>query len=81
MTTQIIQALPLELESNIFYSIPTVGTANIMRQVIDMYQIDRKYTKRYNMYYVKDTLSFADYMIDSYWNPDDYEFTPLYAHT
>ena len=78
MTTQIIQALPLELQSNIFYSIPT---ANIMRQVIEMYQIDRKYTKRYNMYYVKDTLSFADYMIDSYWNPDDYEFTPLYAPT
>lgn len=78
MTTQIIQALPLELESNIFHFIPT---ANIMRQVIDMYQIDRKYTKRYNMYYVKDTISFADYMIDSYWNPDDYEFTPLYAAT
>ena len=81
MTSQIIQDLPLELESSIFHFIPTVGTANIMRQVINMYQIDRKYTKRYNMYYVKDTLSFADYMIDSYWNPDDYEFTPLYAPT
>jgi hypothetical protein len=85
MTSQLIenniQELPLEIQSIIFYFIPTVGIAKIMRQVINMYPIDRKYTKRYNMYYIKDTLSFADYMCDSYWNPDDYEFGPLYVAT
>ncbi len=85
MTSQLIenniQALPLEIQNIIFYFIPTLGIAKIMRQVINMYQIDRRYTKRYNMYYIKDTLSFPDYMCDSYMNPDDYEFGPLYVET
>ena len=66
---QYIQGLSLELQSIIFYFIPTMGTAKIIKKVINIYEIDRKYTKRYNMYYIKNTLSFVDYIYDSNYNP------------
>ena len=74
---QYIQGLSLELQSIIFYFIPTMGTAKIIKKVIDIYEKDRKYTKRYNMYYIKNTLSFVDYIYDSIYNPDDYEYGPI----
>jgi hypothetical protein len=86
MTTQLVKKninqyihyLPLEIQSIIFYFIPTVGTAKVIKNVIDIYQKDRKYTKRYNMYYIKNTLSFLDYIYDSNYNPDEYEYGPLF---
>jgi hypothetical protein len=74
---QYIQGLPLEVQNIIFYFIPTMGTAKIMRNIFNIYEIDRKYTKRYNMYYIKNTLSFVDYIYDSNYNPDDYEYGPI----
>ena len=53
-----------------------MGTAKVIRQIIDIYQIDRKYTKRYNMYYIKNTLSFVEYIYDSIYSPEDYEYGP-----
>jgi hypothetical protein len=74
---QYIKCLPLEIQSIIFYFIPTVGTAKVMKEVIDIYEIDRKYTKRYNLYYIKDRLSFVNYIYDSNYNPDEYEYGPI----
>jgi hypothetical protein len=74
---QYIQGLSLELQSIIFYFIPTMGTAKIIKKVINIYEIDRKYTKRYNMYYIKNTLSFVDYIYDSIYSPEDYEYGPI----
>jgi hypothetical protein len=74
---QYIQGLSLELQSIIFYFIPPMGTAKVIKNVIDIYQKDRKYTKRYNMYYIKNTLSFINYVYDSNYNPDDYEYGPI----
>ena len=74
---QYIQGLPLEIQSVIFYFIPTMGSAKIMRNIIDIYEIDRKYTQRYNMYFIKNTLSFVNYIYDSNYNPDEYEFGPI----
>ena len=73
---QYIQGLSLEIQSIIFYFIPTMGTAKIMRNIFNIYEIDRKYTKRYNMYYIKNTLSFVNYIYDSIHNPEDYEYGP-----
>jgi hypothetical protein len=75
---QYIHYLPLEIQSIIFYFIPTMGTAKIMRNIFDIYEIDRKYTKRYNMYYIKNTLSFINYIYDSNYVPDEYEYGPLF---
>ena len=85
MTTQLIKkninqyihCLPLEIQSIIFYFIPTVGTAKVIKDVIDIYQKDRKYTQRYNLYYIKDRLSFVNYIYDSNYSPDEYEYGPI----
>jgi hypothetical protein len=74
---QYIQGLPLELQTIIFYFIPTMGTAKIMRNIFNIYEIDRKSTKRNNFYYIKNKLSFVDYIYDSNYNPDDYEYGPI----
>lgn len=74
---QYIQCLPLEIQSIIFYFIPTVGTAKVMKEVIDIYEIDRKYTKRYNLYFIKNSLSFVNYIYDSNYSPDEYEYGPI----
>lgn len=71
-----IQCLPLEIQSIIFYFIPTMGTAKVMRNIFDIYEIDRKYTQRYNLYFIKNTLSFVNYIYDSNYAPDEYEYGP-----
>ena len=62
---QYIQDLPLEVQNIIFYFIPTMGTAKIMRNVINIYERDRKYINGSNLYYIKFTLSFIEYIYDS----------------
>ncbi len=68
-----IRTLPLVIQNIIFYFIPTSGTAEIMQYAINMYEKDRKYTKRFKLYYIKPILSFAEYMYD---DPDEYEYGP-----
>jgi hypothetical protein len=68
-----IRALPLEIQNIIFYYIPTSGTAEIIQYAIGIYKIDRKYTKRFNLYFIHPILTFAEYMCD---NPIDYEYGP-----
>jgi len=67
-----IRALPLVIQNIIFYFIPTSGTAEIMQYAIHMYENDRKYTKRFNMYYIKPIMSFEQYMFDD--DPYEYEY-------
>lgn len=62
-----IDKLPADLQSVIFSFVPPTDTAKIIKKVVDAYEQDHKpeLTERYKMYYVKDILSFVDYIYDS----------------
>lgn len=75
-----IKFLPVEIQNMIFYYIPRSGTARVIKYVIDVYNIDhcRSLTKMYKMYYVKNIISFINYVQDSRFNSDDYDYGHLY---
>ena len=73
-----IGELPLEIQSMIFRFVPPTDSAKVIKKVIDVYKYDHasRLTKQMNLYYVKDILSFVDYIYDSNSMPDDYDFGP-----
>jgi hypothetical protein len=75
-----IHRLPDEIKSIIFYFIPRCGTAKIIKYVIDIYEKDHNYdlTKMYKMYYVKNIMSFSQYIHDNRYYSEFYDYGSKY---
>ena len=73
-----ISMLPDDVQSIIFYYIPTAGTAKVIKRVIDTYKEDHSHslTKQYRLYFVSNILSFYQYWRDSNYNSEDYDYGP-----
>ena len=73
---ELINDLPLVLQNSIFYFVPVSGTAKVMRDAINVYEKDRVLTKRYNWQYIKDKLSFSNYIYHGIFDPSEFEYGP-----
>lgn len=64
-----ISALPLELQSIIFYYIPLRDETKLIKNIIAVYNVDHDpdLTKRARLYFIKNIMSFSSYVFHTYW--------------
>jgi len=72
---------PKEIQKYIFKFISLkTNSANLINNIILFYNLDHNWslTKLFKLYYIKNILSFQDYVFDSLIDPHEYLYGPSY---